>query len=492
MRHLLPRNILPSLRSRAQLPEGARIEALGVTILSSHAGAVAVHGPTGTWAYLTDAERALFQALDGRTVSSAAEATGQPHVSVLKFARQLWLRGLVSAGGVRAVEPGALAADIEGANQRFILTLLLNKACNLACTYCYLGHEQPKPATLMETTVAESAIDRAMARPEGRILIDFGEVAVAERLFIHLVDYARRAADKAGKSLEMAIQTNGTTLDRELIALLRAERIFVGLSLDGPKELNDRARRYHGGQGAYDRIVAGLRRLGDAEIPHMVIATIARHNVECPEEVVGHLLELGVSNYLLKPVIEWGEAKTDWAAVGIRSDEYGIFLERAVRCGIERSADGLDQTLRKFLLRALGDPAGWPDGCTSRSCASGRKMVVVEHDGRLSACPRFVGMRDVGATVGLRLPVLQVELAPALRSTPRECASCPWLRACGGGCTLAGQRTLADAAPVLDPQCDSHFAAFELLFREVIPRIIDRREFHLPRIGALELVESHL
>lgn len=477
--YLLPPAVLPALRvGSRQMPERARLTADGVDRVQTRLGTLAIHRATGAWAYLSPAETELLAALDGRTVEELSPPPGWDEDEVAFFVEHLWNRGIVSADGHRVVAATAVATDVAAAQQTYFLSLQLSRGCNLACTYCYWGHATPTEERAMAPGVAKEAIERALEEPGDRLAVDFGEIAVTEALFRSLVPYARTAAAKAGKTLDLSIQTNGTTLDDALVAFLREERIFVNISLDGPAELNDRARVSHGGGGAHARTAAGIRRVVAAGLPHQVKVTVARHNVESPEQVIDHLLELRVEDFMLKPVLARGAARDAWSHLGVHAAEYTTFRRRAIEHALRRAPGFFDQMLRNFLQRSLGAADGWIFACTSRSCLAGRQMVVVEPDGRLAACPRFIGLppaleslSDPGRHRSLRLA-----LAPVLREPPPECTTCPWLRLCGAGCTLAGQESLCDPAPRLDVQCDIHKGDFELLFGEVIPHLVEHEE----------------
>jgi len=474
--YLLPGAVLPTLRVGTEtLPAGARLAAEGVDRIPTRLGQLAIHRATGAWAYLTAAEAKLLDELDGRTVEDLGAPPEWEPEEVAFFVEHLWNRGLLSADGRRAIGADDVAADVAAAQRTYFLSLQLSRGCNLACTYCYWGHATPTEERAMPPEVARDAIDRALEEPGDRLVVDFGEIAVTEPLFRSLVPYARAAAARAGKGLDLTIQTNGTTLDDGLVAFLGEQRVFVNISLDGPAALNDLARVSHGGAGAHARTAAGIRRVVAAKVPHQVKVTVARHNVDEPEAVVDHLLELGVEDFMLKPVLARGAAHDAWGDLGIQAADYTAFRRRALRHALARAPGLLDQMLRNFLLRSLGAPDGWIFACTSRSCLAGRRMVVVEPDGRLAACPRFIGLPPATEHLsdGARGRGLRLALAPVLREPPEECTTCPWLRLCGAGCTLAGQESLCDPAPRLDVQCDIHKGDFELLFGEVIPHLVE-------------------
>ncbi|EQD79036.1 Radical SAM domain protein, partial [mine drainage metagenome] len=64
--------------------------------------------------------------------------------------------------------------------------------------------------------------------------------------------------------IRVGIQTNAMLINDEWIDLFEKHKVSVGVSLDGPKETNDKERRDHRGHGTYTRTVSGLIKLQDA------------------------------------------------------------------------------------------------------------------------------------------------------------------------------------------------------------------------------------
>src|SRR5262249_17870380 len=73
----------------------------------------------------------------------------------------------------------------------------------------------------------------------------------------------------------------------------------VGVSIDGPPEINDRARIDHTGRGSYARVARGIDTLRDHGIPLQFLTTIPLG--ADPLKVHRHFLEMGASSidYLL-------------------------------------------------------------------------------------------------------------------------------------------------------------------------------------------------
>ena len=67
----------------------------------------------------------------------------------------------------------------------------------------------------------------------------------------------RRAIEPVCR-LDLRIHTNGVRLDEELCELFLAERVMVGISLDGDRAANDLHRRYANGRSSYDQVLRAV------------------------------------------------------------------------------------------------------------------------------------------------------------------------------------------------------------------------------------------
>jgi uncharacterized protein len=480
MRWILPGDPLPTWRrwSAEDPPSVGAVEPDELCWHRVPGARLAISSRTGGWAFLDDDEVAALRSV--RRFDEAGRYA--PLVAAA------WRRGLVTIGGSSVFSAEGNATAIADTRDYYTLILLLNLGCNLVCTYCYLGHATPAPHRAMSGDLARAAVLGALEQPWDTILVDFGEIAVAGAAFRELLPWAEQAAAERGKTLRSSIQTNGTSLDDELADFLSQHQVSVGISLDGPQEIHDAARRFRSGAGSYERAVAAIRRCVTRGLRVHLIATINRLNIARCGDVLGELTAHQPNSTLLKPVLREGEAGAAWDAQAIAEEDFASFMREAVELADRLGTDVLDQSAGKFLLRLLGDRSGWRDSCTSRACGSGRSMHVVGSDGNVHSCPRFVTDGPaplVGAGHRRRLPLTPVaspaarplpDLLPAeLRAAPDSCAGCSWLGSCGGGCTLIGQRGTTELVPLPDPHCVAYMAIHEALFATVIPSFLAGR-----------------
>ena len=87
--------------------------------------------------------------------------------------------------------------------------------------------------------------------------------------------YINRARVTQGEKLDsIKIQSNATLVDDDWIATLRELKITVGVSIDGPPEINDMFRVDHAGKGSHASVLKGLRRLQEHDLLSGVLCVV--------------------------------------------------------------------------------------------------------------------------------------------------------------------------------------------------------------------------
>jgi uncharacterized protein len=139
--------------------------------------------------------------------------------------------------------------------------------CNLNCSYCYVYNlgdtsylAQPP---VMSRTTAEALVARVAAHCTRHRLREFtfafhgGEPLLARPDFYRHFVACVRATLPPYTKVTYFMQTNGMLLTPQWCALLRELNIIVGISVDGPADVNDRHRVDHAGRGSYQRVRRG-------------------------------------------------------------------------------------------------------------------------------------------------------------------------------------------------------------------------------------------
>ncbi|HEX6444899.1 MAG TPA: FxsB family cyclophane-forming radical SAM/SPASM peptide maturase, partial [Streptosporangiales bacterium] len=322
--------------------------------------------------------------------------------------------------------------------------------CDLACDYCYVyehvdqswrGRPRTMSAAVVDATAARiGAHVRAHDLPAVRVILHGGEPLLAGVAHLRRTVDAVRAAVPAGVDVGVAVQTNGTRLDREFLDLFRDRGVRVGVSLDGGLPAHNRRRRSAAGRESFPRVARALALLGGEEYRTVyggILCTIdLAHD---PLEVYRSLLAFAPPLVDLRlPHGNWAHPPPGHDPSGTATpyadwllpvfDEWYAAPRRTV--GI-RLFDSIIQML-------LGGPSGTEEIGTTRTGA-----VVVDTDGSIQGSDTLKttlpGAPETGLNVltdsfddALLAPSIRAEQRSA-RTVPAACAGCDVADVCGGG-----------------------------------------------------------
>lgn len=150
------------------------------------------------------------------------------------------------------------------------LTFQLTRNCNFRCVYC---SEPPGIRTRTRAEVLQM-IDKLQGMR--RIIFSGGE-PMAYKYFWDALEYAQ------GKFDLIVLSTNASLISRNDAARLKDLVHYVDVTVDGPRRQHDAIR------GNYDKVIRGLRRLAEEEIPLSVICVYMRQN----RKVINYIAQTG-------------------------------------------------------------------------------------------------------------------------------------------------------------------------------------------------------
>jgi uncharacterized protein len=349
-------------------------------------------------------------------------------------------------GPARVVLPVATAKALP--TQPFPLTtLVLNvtNQCNLSCTYCYeYGEDRivdtskgPQPKFMTEETARASVDFMLREAGENRVahLTFFGgETLLNFPVLRSTVAYARARGAELGKLVDFSLTTNATLLRPEVLDFLLENDVGITISMDGPKEVQDRFRIFPGGAGSYDLILPKvkelLRRHRGRPVGARVTLTSAGLDIKA---IYRHLTEeVGFHEVGFAPV-----TTTEARAHALKDGGFDTMLEQFRELAFEfRDAAAVDRphgfSNVKDTLAEIhkGVAKAWP-------CGAGLGLMGVATDGEVALCHRFAGSAEHGlGTVreGIDRDRQTAMLEAHHIAEKTDCHRC-WARPlCAGGC----------------------------------------------------------
>jgi uncharacterized protein len=331
----------------------------------------------------------------------------------------------------------ATAASAPAVRQ---VVLKLHSRCNLSCRYCYMYESvdqtwRQRPIVMtpcLVARVAERIGEHVSRHGLGSIdvILHGGEPLLAGH------DAVAGALDTiwaAVPSVRFSVQTNGVLLDDAYLDLFHRYGVRVGVSIDGDAASNDRNRRYAGGRGSHDRVVAGLGLLTRPEHRDLyagLLCTIDLRND--PIEVYRALRGFDPPSLdLLLPHGNWSNPPPRPAGTGTYADWLIAVFDTWYAEPEETTRIRLFESI---ISRLLGGPSG-----TEAIGGDVPGIVTVETDGTyeqsdalktaaegLAGTGLDVGAHSLDDVLGYLAEAAPVRLAAA-------CRACPVVAVCGGG-----------------------------------------------------------
>ncbi|ATU09300.1 12,18-didecarboxysiroheme deacetylase [Methanohalophilus portucalensis] len=145
----------------------------------------------------------------------------------------------------------------------------ITRKCNLKCIHCYAQADDKDFEGELSTEEGKRLIDDLAEFKTPVILFSGGEPLVRKDL-PELAEYA------VSKGLRAVISTNGTLIDMDMAKKLKEIGLsYVGISIDGTEETND---RFRGQQGAFKKALEGVHNCMKAGIKVGLRFTINKSN----------------------------------------------------------------------------------------------------------------------------------------------------------------------------------------------------------------------
>ncbi|MBW6518586.1 MAG: 12,18-didecarboxysiroheme deacetylase [ANME-2 cluster archaeon] len=161
----------------------------------------------------------------------------------------------------------------------------MGRRCNLHCVHCYAQSRDIEYKDELTTQQGKELIDDLAQFGAPVILFSGGEPTMRKDL-PELAMYAR------DKGMRAVISTNGTLIDEKMARVLKDIGLsYVGVSLDGMRETND---KFRGMPGAFDAALQGMRNCKAEGIKVGLRFTINKKNAQDIPAIFDLLYEEGI------------------------------------------------------------------------------------------------------------------------------------------------------------------------------------------------------
>jgi 12,18-didecarboxysiroheme deacetylase len=348
-------------------------------------------------------------------------------------------------------------------DKRPVVVWNITRRCNLKCVHCYAHAKNTSFDNELSTEQGKQLIDDLADFGSPVMLFSGGEPLVRK-------DLPQLAAYAVEKGMRAVISTNGTLITPEMARNLKEIGLsYVGISLDGMEEIND---RFRGVSGAFRSALEGIKNSQAAGIKVGLRFTVNKFNVneipkifqlleemDIPRVCFYHLVYAGRGTELIKEDLTHEGTR---AAVDLIIDETRRLFDKGKPkevLTVDNHADGPYIYLR--LLKENPERAKdvlellqWNEGNNS-----GRGIGCVSWDGEVYA-DQFWRHHSFGNIKDRPFSQIWTDTSESLMGKLKEkkkhvtgrCATCSWLDICGGNFRVRAEAVSGDIwAP--DPAC---------------------------------------
>ncbi|MGF1777482.1 anaerobic sulfatase maturase [Vibrio nomapromontoriensis] len=332
--------------------------------------------------------------------------------------------------------------------------------CNIDCDYCFylekekLYPERNKTVGMDDKTLEIYIKQYIQAQKGNNVLFSWqgGEPTLLGLAFFNkVIAFQNKYAN--GKLISNTLQTNGILINEEWCHFFRQHEFLIGLSLDGPKEINDSYRKSRSQKSTFSKVINTVELFNKFNIDYNILAVVSKANVDKPIEVYEFFKSIGARHFQFTPLVEriantptkdgltlispTDMSQATVAPWSVDASAYGEFITTMFDHWIKHDlGEVFIQTFENTLGKMLGEPGNL---CVfEKECGN---ALALELNGDTYSCDHFVYPE-------YKLGNIHTEQLENIANSPKatkfgsdkktnmatECNTCPFLSICNGGC----------------------------------------------------------
>lgn len=361
---------------------------------------------------------------------------------------ELRCRGIITENSLKDEQAlSLLKRHVEECTKNGIslIYIIPSNFCNLACKYCFIGKLDDNAVQEIEFKTIDNIIQKYVAHLRknhflkasvvfygAEPLTAFNKIKYAVEKFKSIIDI----------NWEFSIVTNGTLINDEIVAFFKENNFGVGVSIDGPKDINDLNRifKYNSDISVYDTIISKLKVLKDNGVSVGLSITLTQAILDNKKKFFEWLKNLGVKdiNYNL---LHYTSKCDDWEQYYCAASKFLFESDK-----ILRQLNVVDDRLQRKIRAFNSDEFKYND-CG----AIGGHQLCFAPNGDITVCHGYWhsekercgninndSFEDVMETQTFKKWQNNLTVRKA------ECLNCEAIYMCGGGCAMQSEDLFGD------------------------------------------------
>lgn len=349
-----------------------------------------------------------------------------------------------------------------------IMYLNVSTYCNLACKYCFIENSplSSQKYEKMSFETAKIAIDKFLAELDKNEIVDSqiifygGEPLTNWNVIKDIINYIQ---DEKKSDITLTIITNGTLLNKEIISYLMSHHIGIGISIDGPKFINDKNRIFKSGnESVYEKAMNSIKLLNDMNSSYCVSATVTPDVVENEDEVLEWLIDNKIKNVFWN-LYHYSTKDNNWEKHYEKMSDFILKSYKILKdnnIGEEKVQEQIEMFLNQtFKFHSCG--------------AVGLNQLTIKPNGDVCICQG--DSRSYKNIVG---NIVNDEISDILNNPKNaqwlkmytidneKCKCCPAISVCGGGCPLQAEALFGKRIVLDEASCIYYKKLLEWLIKQ--------------------------
>lgn len=277
----------------------------------------------------------------------------------------------------------------------FLHILVPTFRCNMRCSYC---HSVPKGTDEsgwdMNEDTAKSVVDFIFTSPSDYLTIEFqgGECLLNFDMVKFIIEYAEKKSKEKNKKIFFSLVTNLTLMDDDILNFLKRHHIVsISTSLDGPREVHDKNRKYFKDGGSYDDVVYWIKRINKEFGEYFslsALTTITRHSLPYAKEIVDEYYNLGFRRIWPRVMNNLGFANSMWDKIGYNAEEYLKFYKEMLEYifKINKENKRMMEGYFYFTAQKILNEYAISNVDMLSPCGAGIGQLLYNHEGDVFTC----------------------------------------------------------------------------------------------------------
>lgn len=326
-----------------------------------------------------------------------------------------------------------------------VLIKPISGICNINCSYCFYKDLKKSGDVSNKGKMSKDTMKKLIEN----ILVDFergdfiefafqgGEpTLLGVGFYKEFIDYVNLVNTKK-VNISYSLQTNGILIDEKWCEFFVENNFLIGLSLDGPEDINDKYRLDSLGNGTFKKIIETKEMFDKYRVDYNILTVLTNEIALNPKKVWQFIKYNQIRYIQFIPCLD-NIDKIEEKEYVLKPENFAYFYKEIFRYWFQSLLDNENYSIgliEQLITYLSGQSIGT---CLIRGKCS--PQYVIESDGSVYPCDFYVlekynsgNIRDNSVKEIFVNNAMQNFLEEK-KETPKICSLCRYKNICNGGC----------------------------------------------------------